>query len=418
MPEYTRPDTANVIEARDIVKKFTMKKAKSLKERIVNFGRTKAHEKKFTALDHVNLELRAGESLGLAGPNGSGKSTLLKHIGGILTPDSGEVFVRGRVAALLELGAGFHPDLTGLENIYLNASILGLTNEEIDEQLESIIEFSGIRDFIGTQVKFYSSGMYVRLAFAVAVHSNPDILLVDEVLAVGDEPFQRKCMNKIKQFQEEGRSIILVSHSAEQIMEVCDRAVVLQHGKVIAEGPAKEAMAVLHKTYADELQSSLETTENSEDNIVKINDVTIVSPLKDYYNGEKYHSSGKDLDVRVNITAQQPFSNYDVIIDIEDLEETLVFGIDTRWRRYAMPTINGETAITFHLPTFYIGDGKYVFNVKILDSYGVPQASSYRTSLFTVHSDAMTKGYVKTFPTIHVTSKDIDQDVVDVKPQS
>ena len=155
----------------------------------------------------------AGSTVGLIGPNGSGKTTLLKLIGGILQPTTGTVEHRGRLAALLELGAGFHPDLTGRENVYLNASILGLSRKQTDKYFDAIVDFSGIEQFIDTQVKFYSSGMYVRLAFAVAVHVDPDVLLVDEVLAVGDEPFQRKCMDRIRQFQHEGRTIVLVTHS-------------------------------------------------------------------------------------------------------------------------------------------------------------------------------------------------------------
>jgi len=217
----SRPE---VIRIDGVSKKFTVHKDKSLKERVVNSGRSRLHAEEYWALQDVSFSIDAGESIGLAGANGSGKSTLLKIIGGILTPDRGKVHIRGRIAALLELGAGFHPDLTGRENVYLNGSVLGLSEREIDRQFDSIVDFSGIGDFLDTQVKFYSSGMYVRLAFAVAVHSDPDILLVDEVLAVGDEPFQRKCIDKIRDFQEEGRSIILVSHSAEQIVDACDRA--------------------------------------------------------------------------------------------------------------------------------------------------------------------------------------------------
>ncbi|WP_324274286.1 ABC transporter ATP-binding protein [Blastococcus brunescens] len=174
------------------------------------------------------------------GSNGSGKSTLLKVIGSIIQPTTGRVLRRGRLAALLELGAGFHPELTGRENVYLNAAILGMTRVETDRHFDAIVDFSGIESFIDTQVKFYSSGMYVRLAFAVAVHVDPDLLLVDEVLAVGDEPFQRKCMDQIRSFQEEGRTIVLVSHSADQVGDLCDRAVLLRDGRMEFDGaPAR-----------------------------------------------------------------------------------------------------------------------------------------------------------------------------------
>ncbi|MDR2620469.1 MAG: ABC transporter ATP-binding protein, partial [Propionibacteriaceae bacterium] len=196
-----------VIRLTDVSKTFTVRTQRSLKDQLVNLVRHQ-RDGDFRALDHVDLSIAAGESVGLVGPNGSGKSTMLKVIGGILRPNSGKVQVRGRLAAMIELGAGFHQDLTGRENIFLNAAILDLPKSLTRDYFDSIVEFSGISEFIDTQVKFYSSGMYVRLAFAVAVHVDPDVLLVDEVLAVGDEPFQVKCMEKIHQFQQEGRTIV------------------------------------------------------------------------------------------------------------------------------------------------------------------------------------------------------------------
>lgn len=238
-----------VIRVESVSKRFVIRKEKSLKERIVNFGRSNLHRQDFWALDNVSLEVTAGTTIGLVGANGSGKSTLLKAIGGIIQPTSGYVERRGRLAALLELGAGFHPDLTGRENVFLNASILGLTRRQIQGYFDSIVEFAEIPDFIDTQVKFYSSGMYVRLAFAIAVHVDPDILLVDEVLAVGDEPFQKKCMDKIAEFQRDGRTIVFVSHAANQIERLCDRVVVLKHGKVVFDGPTEGGIAALRASF-------------------------------------------------------------------------------------------------------------------------------------------------------------------------
>lgn len=219
----------------------------SLKERVVNFSRSQRHKEDFWALRDVSLKVRAGESVGLIGANGSGKSTLLKVIGGIIDPSEGTVSRRGRIAALLELGAGFHPDLSGRENVFLNAAILGLSRQQTAASFESIMEFAEIGDFIDTQVKFYSSGMYVRLAFAIAVHADPDLLLVDEVLAVGDERFQAKCMNKIQQFQSEGRTILFVSHAPSLVAEICSRAVVLSHGAVMHDGDVAEGIEVLRR---------------------------------------------------------------------------------------------------------------------------------------------------------------------------
>jgi ABC-2 type transport system ATP-binding protein len=249
MPMKTSTDTTDVIRIEGVSKRFVLHKDKSLKERIVNFGRSRAHKEDFWALRDVNLTVASGTTIGLVGANGSGKSTLLKAIGGIITPSSGQVLRRGRLAALLELGAGFHPDLTGRENVYLNAAILGLSHTQVDGYFDSIVEFSEIGDFIDTQVKFYSSGMYVRLAFAIAVHVDPDILLVDEVLAVGDEPFQQKCMDKITEFQREGRTIVFVSHSSDQIVALCDRVVVLQHGAMVFDGEPEAGIAALRESF-------------------------------------------------------------------------------------------------------------------------------------------------------------------------
>ncbi len=245
---YVPPVVARVS---DVSKRFVIRKDKSLKERIVNFGRSNKHKDDFWALNDIAMEITAGTTVGLVGSNGSGKSTLLKVIGGIIQPTTGRVEHRGRLAALLELGAGFSPDLTGRENVYLNAAILGLSRATTEKYFDSIIEFSEIGEFIDTQVKFYSSGMYVRLAFAIAVHVDPDILLVDEVLAVGDEPFQRKCMEKIREFQEEGRTIIFVSHSADQVRDLCSRVIVLSHGTVVFDGETEAGIVALRKSFTD-----------------------------------------------------------------------------------------------------------------------------------------------------------------------
>ena len=238
-----------VIKVNDVSKRFVIRKDKSLKERVVNFGRSNKHKDDFWALRDVGFDIEAGTTVGLLGANGSGKSTLLKTIGGIIQPTSGTVRRRGRLAALLELGAGFHQDLTGRENVFLNGSILGLSRKQTEEYFDSIVEFSEIEEFIDTQVKFYSSGMYVRLAFAIAVHVDPDVLLVDEVLAVGDERFQEKCMDKIREFQQEGRTIVLVSHSSAQVEELCSRAVVLAHGNVIYDGDTEGGIAALRASF-------------------------------------------------------------------------------------------------------------------------------------------------------------------------
>ena len=251
-----------VIRARGVGKSFRgTGRATSLKERILRMGHGTAEP--FQALRDVNLEITAGQTVGLIGHNGSGKSTLLKILTGILRPTTGTVEVSGRVSSLLELGAGFNGELSGRDNIYLNASLLGLSRKETDGLFDSIVEFSELEEFIDNPVKHYSSGMYVRLGFAVAVHVDPDILLVDEVLAVGDEAFARKCLDKIAEFQREGRTILFVTHSLNLVDEICDRGIVLDHGKVVFDGDPQFATGTLRALLgtADETVAPVEEPE-------------------------------------------------------------------------------------------------------------------------------------------------------------
>jgi len=235
------------IQVSNISKEFVLRHTRSIKEAVVWLatGRKGDLSKKFHALHDVSLEVDKGETVALLGLNGSGKSTLLKHISGVMLPDSGFVGTQGRVAGLIEVGAGFHPDLSGRDNVFLNGAILGMSESQIHEQFNSIVEFSEIGDFIDTEVKFYSSGMYLRLAFSVAVHTDPEIFLVDEILAVGDEPFQRKCLDKIKQLSDAGKTLIVVSHDLDLVSRICDRGVVLDHGNVVFDGPIAEAVSTL-----------------------------------------------------------------------------------------------------------------------------------------------------------------------------
>lgn len=226
-----------------VSKKFRLyhERAYSLKERIVN--RRKAAYEEFWALRDVSIDIGRSETVGLIGPNGSGKTTLLKMVAGIIRPTTGRIETNGRIASLLELGAGFHPDLTGRENVYMNASILGLSRKATDRHFDDIVSFAELEPFIDTQVRHYSSGMYVRLGFAVAIHVDPEILIVDEVLAVGDESFQRKCVDRIRGFQREGRTIVFVTHAVDLVEEICSRAFLLYGGELVHEGEPSEVVA-------------------------------------------------------------------------------------------------------------------------------------------------------------------------------
>ncbi len=229
-----------VVRLDDVVKEFQVlhNGVRDLKARMVGLfdRRWRPRREAFRAVDGVSLTVDRGEAIALLGPNGSGKSTLLQLIAGILEPTSGRVVATGRIAPLIELGVGFHPDLTGAENIYLNASLFGLANRQTRQRYDRIVRFAELEAFIDTPVKNYSSGMYLRLGFAIAVHMEPDVMLADEILAVGDEAFQQKCMQRIAEMRADGMTLILVTHSREQARAFCQRWVRLEHGRIVDEG--------------------------------------------------------------------------------------------------------------------------------------------------------------------------------------
>ena len=232
------------IEIKNIRKSyFILHEKKMLVNDIIFAFFKKKKVEEFVALKNISFEVKQGESVGVIGDNGAGKTTILKLLSGVTVPTLGTVKVNGRVAGLLELGAGFHPDLTGRENIYLNGSILGLSKKEINEKFDAIVDYSGIEEFIDIPIKNYSSGMFVRLGFAVAVHVNPDILLIDEVLAVGDQSFQSKCLRTIEKFRRQGKTLIFVSHDLNIVRHICDRVILLDKGEIAAEGEAEKIIS-------------------------------------------------------------------------------------------------------------------------------------------------------------------------------
>lgn len=240
-------DNSNAIEVVNVTKNFKVyyDKGSELKEKLLFWKRNKYENR--TVLDDISFTVKKGEAIGLVGKNGCGKSTTLKMLTRIIYPNSGNINMNGRVSSLIELGAGFHPDMSGRENIYTNASIFGLTKKEIDARLEDIIDFSELREFIDNPVRTYSSGMYMRLAFSVAINVDADILLIDEILAVGDANFQAKCFNKLREIKAAGTTIVIVSHSLGQIEQICDRSIWIKNGKIAAQGNPKE----IHMQYLD-----------------------------------------------------------------------------------------------------------------------------------------------------------------------
>ncbi|MET4583524.1 ABC-2 type transport system ATP-binding protein [Conyzicola nivalis] len=362
----TAVNTEAIISVRDASKRFVLHKDKSIKDRILYFRSREKSRSDFWALRNISLEVEQGQTLGLIGHNGSGKSTLLKLIGGIIDPTSGAVLRRGRVAALLELGAGFHPDLSGRANVYINAAILGLSTAETDLVFDDIVEFSGIGEFIETQVKFYSSGMYVRLAFAVAVHSDPDLLLVDEVLAVGDEPFQQKCMNKIREFQREGRTIVLVSHSAEQVADVCTRAVVLDAGEIVHDGDVGEGIRVLREGYERDRVAAAAKERASADaaeqlagavDILAV-DVTTADGKAA---GAEPIAPGSSLTFTIRARVNSPV-DWITGFTLQSMLGQTIYYLNTKGLELETPTAPGDYAISFTLPDVNFGRERLIIS--------------------------------------------------------
>jgi ABC-2 type transport system ATP-binding protein len=238
------PDGESIV-VRGVTKKFTMRYHRTAKQMTVAMLRREDISDAFLAVNDVSFSVQQGESIGLMGLNGSGKSTLLKLISGVMRPDAGEVLTRGRIAGLIATGAGFHPQLTGRENVYLNAAILGMSEAETNKRFDQIVDFADVGKFLDTPVGHYSSGMFSRLGFAVAVHTDSDIFLVDEVLAVGDKPFKRKCIERMEQIKKEGRTLFYVSHSAPSVRRMCDRVLVLEKGVLGYDGPTAEGIRYL-----------------------------------------------------------------------------------------------------------------------------------------------------------------------------
>jgi ABC-2 type transport system ATP-binding protein len=352
-----------VVEVQRVSKHFRLNSERhnSLKDRIIHPGRSTYSD--LTALEDVEFTVGAGETMGIIGRNGSGKSTLLKCICGVLQPTSGQILVRGSLAGLLELGAGFQIELSGRDNIYLNGSMLGLSRKEVDRVFDDIVEFSELSHFIDTQVKFYSSGMYVRLGFAIAVNVDPDVLVIDEVLAVGDEQFQGKCLDRIRTFQEEGRTILFVSHNADQVRTICDRVVVLDEGKMLTDATPGEAVRVFRERLGESPTEDVLGAPNREIHAVKNVDILGV----DVVNGAHMHT-GDPLFLRVGLNTHAPIVAGLVLEVLKNGE--LLFRTDPDLPSATVEIPSGECVVTADLGEFWVLDGAYQVNVGIVGPHG------------------------------------------------
>lgn len=398
--------TVPIVQVTDLSKRFVIRKDNSVKERLLNIGRAAKFNEDFYALKHIDLQIDAGTTIGLIGPNGSGKSTLLKAIGGIIQPTTGSVQRRGQMAALLELGAGFHPDLTGRENVYLNASVMGLSRVQTQSHFEEILEFSGIGEFIDTQVKFYSSGMYVRLAFAVAVHVDPDLLLVDEVLAVGDEAFQKKCLDKIRAFQDEGRTIVLVSHTLSQITSMCSRAIVLARGSVVFDGDPFDAVSILRSGFA----TSIEEDANKDDRLkaaltnLELGRIKGVRVTNDSGEDQSTFDTGDDIVIEVEVEAPQKLSGWSVGLHIDNPLGQLVTGATSTSLDVGLGELRGTALARFTLPRAPFGSGEYGVTVALMGSKSQEIARVADAASFTINNHGGTWGPLRTNMTFEATA--------------
>jgi ABC-2 type transport system ATP-binding protein len=334
--------------------------ANSLKERIVRLRRGNYEE--FNALHDIDVTVEQGQTVGILGHNGSGKSTLLKCIAGILTPTTGEVRVRGRLASLLELGAGFHPDLTGRQNVYINAAFYGMGRREIDRILDGVVEFAELTQFIDEPVKHYSSGMYVRLGFAVAVNLDPDVLLVDEVLAVGDEAFQVKCLSRIKQFQAEGRTIVFVTHAAETVRQVCDRALVLDHGRLVLDGEPGKAIRVFREHLHGQLD--LKGVLVPEFGAGAINAVRVHHA---HEKTRRHLLPGESLTVEIDLRTPAPISEPVLDIEIGDRQGQVIYHVDTDSLGQPLAPLRAARTVRIGIRGIWLLDGEFPISLKLSD---------------------------------------------------
>lgn len=352
------------VEVQSVSKHFRLSNERhsSLKDRLIHPRRTTHTD--LVALKDVDFSVGAGETIGIIGRNGSGKSTLLKCICGVLQPTTGRILVRGSLAGLLELGAGFQIELSGRDNIYLNGSMLGLSRKEVDHAFDSIVEFSELGHFIDTQVKFYSSGMYVRLGFAIAVNVDPDVLVIDEVLAVGDEQFQAKCLDRVRTFQEEGRTILFVTHNADQVRTICDRVVVLDDGEMLTDATPGEAVRVFRERLGEIPSDDALGAPNRELRAEKNVEILGV----DVVGGARIHT-GDALCLRVGVKTHAPVTAR-FVLEIHNLSGELLCRTDPDATGAAVDVPAGESVLSAQLGEFDVLDGAYQVNVGLVGPHG------------------------------------------------
>ena len=403
----------NAIEVRDVHKLYRRygrrKSFGTLKSALLTGGllRNLRPDEAFEALKGVTFDVAAGRTFGIIGRNGSGKSTMLKMIAGIGKPTSGTVRVNGRVSALIELGAGFHPEISGRENVFINGMMLGLSKRDIASRFDDIVRFAELEDFIDAPVKTYSSGMYMRLGFAVAINVDPDVLLVDEVLAVGDEAFTHKCLDKFAEFRRRGRTVLLVTHSLDMVTRFCDEALWLDAGVVRAQGDPQRIIDTYRLDVAREEKEALEMTnaqgpkpraQSLPDDLSKAGEgrwgsreaeITRVELLGADGQPTLTFQSGDAMAVRIRVRAEKPLRDFVFGVGIFNAEGVCCYGTNTQIDGVSPIELSGDAEVTFAIEHLDLVDGTYKLDVAIHQSNGTPY--DYHRLLYTFRVAARTK---------------------------
>lgn len=386
----------NAIEVHNITKKFKVyvDRGRTLKE-LTLFSKRRKYEQR-VVLDDISFEVKKGEAVGLIGHNGCGKSTTLKLLTRIMYPDSGTIEMQGRVSSLIELGAGFHPDMSGRQNIYTNASIFGLTRKEIDARVDKIIEFSELEAFIDNPVRTYSSGMYMRLAFAVAINVDAEILLIDEILAVGDANFQAKCFNKLKQIKSQGTTIVIVSHSLGQIEEFCERSIWIHDGKIREEGAPRdvhphymEYMGQQRKDIAPQPEPQPTSQERTGSGQVRITGVY----SRDGKESEKnVFKTGAAVSIEIDYKVKEPVEDAVVALEVRNMEGVKCYATDTKKDRIPRINLEKDGKICLDIKSLELLPGNYTMDLSIQTTDGFPVDNLKDGFTFEMYSEIGDKG--------------------------
>ena len=390
------------IECKNVWKKYTKgEKIYALRDAVPQFlngifskkdkSADQLADKEFWALKDVSFEVDKKEVVGIIGPNGAGKSTILKLLSGIIKPNKGEFKLNGRLSALIEITAGFHPDFTGRENVYFNGSILGMSKREIDKKFDQIVDFSGVEEFIDTPVKRYSSGMYARLGFAVAAHVNPEVLLVDEVLAVGDLNFQAKCAEKMRDLLKSGTTIALVSHNIPLVQGLCSRVVLLDHGQVLKIGTPEDVIPyyqnIVFKTTESELRKKDHRIEIDEGAPVHIPKVTICGKN---YRPTDYLKMREPISIQIDYQTHRKIADPIIVLSITRADGVVCCSFNTRDSKINIKELKKEGSLVVNLENISLAPGIYYAEASVWDKDVVhPYALSHR-EIFRIESDQLT----------------------------